>query len=123
VFTTRTFVRTVTYTACIVGLIGSACAVNAQDRTVPPPRYIPPGYVPDGNMYWAPSGRPPEVLRPIPPGYVVGPCGELIFAPPPKFPRPIPVWMDNYQQDRQSYHMYMRGYGPAIHSRPVGTFW
>ena len=28
-----------------------------------------------------------------------------------------------HHREKQSYHMYIRGYGPAIHERPVGRSW
>src|SRR5258707_819903 len=68
---------------CCAMVALSAGSASAQDRSQqqqivpqklpsPPPladyHYTPPGYYPDYNYYWAPSGRPPEVLRPVPPG-------------------------------------------------------
>ena len=79
------------------GLVISAGAAIAQDYPQPTlpqgfrpstamsrtPRYIAPGYVPDMNFYWAPSGRHPEVLRPLPPGVISTPDG-ILFEPLPK---------------------------------------
>lgn len=48
-------------------------------------RYIPPGYVPDMNMYWRPEGRHPSVLRPLPPGVVSSPAGDYFEPMPIKY--------------------------------------
>lgn len=82
------------------------------------------------NEYWAPSGRIPQVLRPTPPGYVPGPDGSLIFNPPAPYCAPysrscgfcsqkLAFW----EQEKQSFCMYIRGYGPAIHTRPGSVHW
>lgn len=108
--------------ACLAAVALSANGASAQER------YIPPGYGPDMNMYWAPSGRIPEVLRPLPPGYQMNSNGDLVFHTPPGFIPvkppccgPLTQWLAFRCQEKQSFHMYIRGYGPAIHTRPASV--
>lgn len=108
--------------ACLAAVALSANGASAQER------YIPPGYGPDMNMYWAPSGRIPEVLKPLPAGYTMNADGELVFNTPPGFFRVysrscggFSQWLAFRCQEKQSFHMYIRGYGPAIHTRPASV--
>lgn len=123
--------------ACFACFAISASVVSAQDKTMPQPirtdsRYIPAGYYPDNNFSW-PPGRPAEVLRPLPPGYVAPPTGNVnedCFQTP---PRHFHIWsrscgclsrsLSLHCQEKQSFHMYIRGNGPAIHSRPGSIWW
>lgn len=54
---------------------------SQQQSTMSNARYIPPGYAPDMNMYWSPSGRCPEVLRPTPPGFYGRPLSNPYSFP------------------------------------------
>jgi len=118
----RKLTGTLKLAACLTAVALSANWACAQDR------YVPPGYVPDMNMYWAPSGRIPEVLRPLPAGYTMNENGELVFNTPPGFLHvhsrscgPVSQWLAFRCQEKQSFHMYIRGYGPAIHTRPASV--
>lgn len=136
--------RVAGFFACLAVSVGVASAqqpvqqpsAQTAPQKLPPMsagRYIPPGYYPDANFYWQPSGRPPEVLRPLPPGYLAPPTGDLTedcFVTPPKH---FPIcsrscgcfsrWWATCWQEKQSFHMYIRGNGPAIHSRPASVWY
>ena len=128
------FVASLTITASL------ASAQSSPQQAVPQPpqqgmslsdaRYVPPGYMTDMTEYWEPSGRIPMVLKPTPPGYVMGPDGQWCFNPPAGYVRPysrsygcLSQKMAICCQEKQSFMMYIRGYGPAIHTRKASILW
>ncbi len=129
------FVASLTITA------GLASAQSSPQQSTPQPpqqqgmslsdsRYVPPGYMTDMTEYWEPSGRIPIVLKPSPPGYVMGPDGQWCFNPPPGYCRPysrscgcMSQKLAMICQEKTSFCMYIRGYGPAIHTRKASTLW
>jgi hypothetical protein len=91
------------------------------------------GYIPTTPQPWPHAGRIAYGgMRPIPPGYVETPSGELVFDPPPdptmlrpysRSPGVCSRWLAAHCQEKYSFCMYIRGYGPAIHSRPASVCW
>lgn len=128
------FVASIALTASLASAQSSpsqaAPQASQQGMPISDSRFVPPGYMTDMTEYWEPGGRIPQVLKPTPPGYVMGPDGKWCFNPPPGYCRPysrsygcISKSLAMHCQEKQSFCMYIRGYGPAIHTRKASILW
>jgi hypothetical protein len=106
------------------------------------PRSSPTGFNPTTVEAWPRSGRTAlSGMKPLPPGYVPNENGDIVYRPPlgyikPHCPAPRFMWWLCPQwtaakcqqaelkcQEVQSFNLYIRGYGPAIHTRPASSHW
>jgi hypothetical protein len=103
----------------------SASSISAAGAT-------PPGYNPTTPEPWPRSGWISSAgMRPLAPGYVPNENGEIVFNAQ-IFPyRRQDCWSPGWlfrkigecHQEKTSFQMYIRGYGPAIHTRPASIWW